>query len=66
MPTDVRALGLAWYASRQAERPANARQTYGFHRAGILAAQAERLDDYRIERTVERTLAVYRELVGDG
>lgn len=35
-------------------------------RRRILAAQAERLDDYRIERTVERTLAVYRELVGDG
>ncbi|HEY7066885.1 MAG TPA: cation diffusion facilitator family transporter [Chloroflexota bacterium] len=40
MLTDVLALGLAWYASRQAERPANARQTYGFHRAGILAALA--------------------------
>jgi len=40
MLTDVLALGLAWFASRQAERPPNARQTYGFHRAGILAALA--------------------------
>src|SRR5437660_10722698 len=38
--TDVFALGLAWFASRQAERPPNTRQTYGFHRAGILAALA--------------------------
>jgi cobalt-zinc-cadmium efflux system protein len=38
MLTDVLALALAWFASRQAERPPNARQTYGFHRAGILAA----------------------------
>ncbi len=35
---DVFAVGLAWYASRQAARPPNVRQTYGFHRAGILAA----------------------------
>jgi cobalt-zinc-cadmium efflux system protein len=40
MLTDVLALGLAWFASRQAERPPNPRQTYGFHRAGILAALA--------------------------
>jgi hypothetical protein len=38
---DAFAIGLAWFASRQAERPANVRQTYGFHRAGILAALAE-------------------------
>jgi cobalt-zinc-cadmium efflux system protein len=38
--TDVFAIGLAWFASRQAERPPNVRQTYGFHRAGILAALA--------------------------
>src|SRR5688500_14164861 len=37
---DAFAIGLAWFASRQAERPANSRQTYGFHRAGILAALA--------------------------
>ncbi len=36
--TDVLAIALAWFASVQAERPPNARQTYGFHRAGILAA----------------------------
>lgn len=38
--TDVLALGLAWFASVQALRPATARRTYGFHRAGILAALA--------------------------
>ncbi|HEX7120361.1 MAG TPA: glycosyltransferase [Longimicrobiales bacterium] len=35
-------------------------------RDAALAAQRSRLDDYRIERTVERTLAVYRELVEAG
>jgi cobalt-zinc-cadmium efflux system protein len=37
--TDIFALGLAWFATVQAERPANARNTYGYHRTGILAAQ---------------------------
>ena len=36
--TDVFALGLAWFATAQAERPANARKTFGYHRVGILAA----------------------------
>lgn len=36
--TDIFALGLAWFAARQAERPANARKTFGYHRVGILAA----------------------------
>jgi cobalt-zinc-cadmium efflux system protein len=36
--TDVFALGLSWYALRLARRPANARKTFGYHRAGILAA----------------------------
>ncbi len=36
--TDVIALGLTWYAFRLMTRPANARQTYGYHRAGILVA----------------------------
>jgi cobalt-zinc-cadmium efflux system protein len=36
--TDLVALGLAWYATRQAERPADAQRTYGYHRTGILAA----------------------------
>jgi cobalt-zinc-cadmium efflux system protein len=36
--TDVFALGLAWFATVQAERPANARKTFGYHRVGILAA----------------------------
>lgn len=38
--TDIFALGLAWFATAQAERPANARNTYGYHRTGILAALA--------------------------
>lgn len=37
--TDLFALGLAWFATAQAERPANARKTFGYHRVGILAAQ---------------------------
>ncbi len=36
--TDLFALGLAWFASAQATRPANARNTFGYHRVGILAA----------------------------
>jgi cobalt-zinc-cadmium efflux system protein len=38
--TDIFALGLAWFAVVQAERPSNARQTFGYHRVGILAALA--------------------------
>jgi cobalt-zinc-cadmium efflux system protein len=41
--TDLVALGLAWFAAAQAERPANARKTYGYHRTGILAALANAL-----------------------
>src|SRR5213082_2996908 len=37
--TDLFALGLAWFAAAQADRPANARKTFGYHRVGILAAQ---------------------------
>jgi cation diffusion facilitator family transporter len=36
--TDIFALGLAWFATAQAERPADARKTFGYHRVGILAA----------------------------
>jgi cobalt-zinc-cadmium efflux system protein len=36
--TDVLALGLSWYAVRLALRPAHSGKTYGYHRAGILAA----------------------------
>jgi cobalt-zinc-cadmium efflux system protein len=36
--TDIFALGLAWFATVQAERPADADKTYGYHRTGILAA----------------------------
>src|SRR4051794_27535649 len=36
--TDIFALGLAWFATEQAERPANGRKTFGYHRVGILAA----------------------------
>ncbi len=36
--TDVFALGLAWFAIAQANRPADRRRSYGYHRVGILAA----------------------------
>src|ERR1700690_3056342 len=36
--TDVIALGISWYAVRWATQPSNSRKTYGYHRAGILAA----------------------------
>src|SRR2546429_9678271 len=36
--TDIFALGLAWFATVQAERPANAHKTFGYHRVGILTA----------------------------
>lgn len=36
--TDIAALGLSWYATRQANRPADALRTFGYHRTGILAA----------------------------
>lgn len=36
--TDVIALGLSWYAVRLTAQPANARKTFGYHRAGILVA----------------------------
>lgn len=40
---DAFAIGLAWYARLQAERPASSRLTYGYHRAGILVALANSL-----------------------
>lgn len=36
--TDLFALGLAWFATAQSERPSNERKTFGYHRVGILAA----------------------------
>src|SRR4249920_969594 len=36
--TGLFALGLAWFATVQAERPPNARKTFGYHRVGIIAA----------------------------
>lgn len=36
--TDIAAIGLSWYAMRQSEKPANEGMTYGYYRAGILAA----------------------------
>jgi cobalt-zinc-cadmium efflux system protein len=38
--TDILALGLAWFAAIRAERPPDARNTYGYYRIGILAALA--------------------------
>lgn len=36
--TDIAAIGLSWYATKQAEKPANEGMTFGYYRAGILAA----------------------------
>lgn len=36
--TDLFALGLAWFASLQAEKLPDERKTFGYHRVGILAA----------------------------
>jgi cobalt-zinc-cadmium efflux system protein len=36
--TDALALGLSWWAHRLAVLPANSGKTFGYHRAGILAA----------------------------
>ena len=36
--TDLFALGLAWFAAAQAERPSDERRTFGYHRVGILVA----------------------------
>ncbi len=35
---DIIALGLSWYGVRQAERPADSRMTFGYHRVGVLVA----------------------------
>jgi cobalt-zinc-cadmium efflux system protein len=36
--SDVPALGISWIAMRWAQRPADSDRTYGYHRAGTLAA----------------------------
>jgi cobalt-zinc-cadmium efflux system protein len=36
--SDVPALGISWLAMRWAQRPADMEKTYGYHRAGTLAA----------------------------
>ncbi|MCL6632967.1 MAG: cation diffusion facilitator family transporter [Alicyclobacillus herbarius] len=36
--TDLGAIALTWYALAQARKPANEAMTFGYHRAGILAA----------------------------
>jgi len=38
MLTDSASLLLAWFAARLTHRPANAKQTYGYHRVQVLAA----------------------------
>jgi cobalt-zinc-cadmium efflux system protein len=38
--TDILALFIAWFAMRQVRRPADPGRTFGYHRAGILAALA--------------------------
>src|SRR5271155_1246218 len=41
--SDVPTLLVSWFALRLAERPPDAEKTYGYHRAGILAAFANSL-----------------------
>jgi cobalt-zinc-cadmium efflux system protein len=41
--TDAVAFGMAWFAAAQAERPANQRRTFGYHRVGIIVALANGL-----------------------
>src|SRR4029077_6277017 len=36
--SDVPALGISWLAMRWAQRPADSEKTYGYRRAGVLAA----------------------------
>jgi cobalt-zinc-cadmium efflux system protein len=36
--TDIFALGMSWFALRQARRPADSRRTFGYHRVGIVTA----------------------------
>ena len=36
--TDVISLGISWYAVHLTTQPSNSKNTYGYHRAGILAA----------------------------
>ncbi|MCL6625781.1 cation diffusion facilitator family transporter [Alicyclobacillus shizuokensis] len=36
--TDLGAISLSWYALNQSRKPANEAMTFGYHRAGILAA----------------------------
>lgn len=36
--TDIGAIGISWYALRQAQKPPDATMTYGYHRTGIIAA----------------------------
>lgn len=36
--TDIFALGMSWFAVRQARRPADAERTFGYHRVGIVSA----------------------------
>ncbi len=38
MATDVLAIGLSWFALVQSKKPANQKMTFGYERAGILAA----------------------------
>jgi cobalt-zinc-cadmium efflux system protein len=40
---DVLALILSWYGLRASRRPADARQTFGYHRVGVFAALANAL-----------------------
>ncbi|MGC7872626.1 cation diffusion facilitator family transporter [Desulfosporosinus sp. SYSU MS00001] len=36
--TDIAAIGLSWYAIKQSKRPSDESMTFGYYRAGVLAA----------------------------
>ncbi|HTQ87552.1 MAG TPA: cation diffusion facilitator family transporter [Candidatus Solibacter sp.] len=60
--SDMPTLFVSWFALRLAERPPDAEKTYGYHRAGILAAFANALllagvAVYLLYEGVERLLA---------
>ncbi|MFC1987946.1 cation diffusion facilitator family transporter [Chloroflexota bacterium] len=46
--TDIIALSLSWYGVRQAERPSDARMTFGYHRVGVIIAVVNAISIFAI------------------
>jgi len=69
--SDVPTLAISWFALRWAERPATPEKTYGYHRAGILAAFTNALLlilvalylFYEAYQRLRRPVAVHEELM---